>query len=104
MACVPAPHPTGYRAGHRAGNILRPTLRSGHKHRSTSEGVVGLGVVEFYGRSRSDFCGSRSFMLPSRRFYGTLHAKITKPQHITEGFIDHYQTHKILSIRINTTI
>ena len=78
--------------------------RSGHKHRSTAKGVVGLGVVEFYGRSRSDLCGSRSFMLPNRRFYGTLHAKITKPQHITEGFIDHYQTHKVLSIRINTTI
>ena len=53
--------------------------RSGHKHRSTAKGMVGLGVVEFYGRSRSDLCGSRSFMLPNRRFYGSVRAKITRP-------------------------
>ena len=73
---LPAPHRLPRRPPRR--QYTAAGFRSGHKHRSTAKGVVGLGVVEFYGRSRSDLCGSRSFMLPNRRFYGTLHAKITR--------------------------
>ena len=86
--------PLGYCAGPRAGNMLRPALEVAIK---TSQYFEGYGRMADYKTLAIKLCGSQSIMLPSRRFYGSVRAQTTRPQHIYEPL-----KYKHLSTFINT--